>query len=193
MIMAENDALTPGVEKKGILEAALFMSPDPLGIDKLSNLIGMGLSDTLAILNELIQEYQERPGVEIVRIEGGKYKMQVRAEYLPYVKDLATTLEMSKAVLRTLALIAFRQPIKQSDVVKIRGNKAYDHIKELMDKGFVKSRKHRNTLLLETTRKFEEYFGPVNTKLPADQRKLVEYEDSGDPKQDNMGQDAGSS
>ncbi len=183
MTMNEN------LDKKGLIEAALFMSPDPLGIDKLSSLAGMSLSDTLIILNSLMEEYKNRPGIEIVRIEGGKYKMQVRNEYLPYVKDLATSLEMSKAVLRTLALIAFKQPIKQSDVVKIRGNKAYDHIKELIDKGFIKTRKYRNTLLLETTRKFDEYFGPIEKKELPGQKRLMEYEDSGSSQQDSVGQE----
>ncbi len=176
------------LNKKGLIEAALFMSPNPLGIDKLAKIAEMDLAGTLAIVNELMEEYKSRPGIEIVRIEGGKYKMQVKDQFLPYVKDLASELEMSKAVLRTLALIAFKQPIKQSDVVKIRGNKAYDHIKELQDKGFIKTRKFRNTLLLETTRKFDEYFGPIERKNLPGQKRLMEYGDSGDIEQDKVGQ-----
>ncbi len=179
------------MEKKGIIEAALFMSPEPLGIDKLAKISKTSVAEALQIIQELMKEYESRPGIEIVRIEGGKYKMQVRDEYLPFVKDLAASLEMSKAVIRTLALIAFNQPIKQSEVVKIRGNKAYDHIKELIDKGFVKTRKFRNTLLLETTRKFDEYFGPIERKRElSNQKRLMDYEDGGSDKQDTVGQES---
>ncbi len=176
------------MEKKGLVEAALFMSPEPLGIDKISKIAGVQISEALKIVQELIDDYRSRPGLEITRIEGGKYRMQVRDEYLPYVKDFATALDMTKAVLRTLALIAFNQPIKQSEVVKVRGNKAYDHIKELKDKGFIKSRKFRNTLVLETTRKFDEYFGPIERKRElSNQKRLMDYENNRSVKPDNLG------
>lgn len=179
-----SDVLFDGEKKKGVIEAALFMSPEPLGIDKLSKLSDLDLGTTISLVNELISEYGSRPGIEIVRIEGGKYKMQVKPKYLHYVKELAMTLEMSKAVIRTLALIAFNQPIKQSEVVKIRGNKAYDQIKELLDKGFIKTRKFRNTLLLETTKKFDDYFGPIDRKNgpTPDQKSILEFtgKESGD-------------
>jgi segregation and condensation protein B len=180
MKMAEeniSDVLFDKEEKKAIVEAALFMSPEPIGIDKISKIASIDLGTALSLVNELMAEYENRPGVEIVRLEGGKYKMQVKTKYLHYVKELAMSVEMSKAVIKTLALIAFNQPIKQSEVVKIRGNKAYDQIKELLDKGFIKTRKFRNTLLLETTKKFDDYFGPIDKeKGPTpDQRSILEY------------------
>jgi chromosome segregation and condensation protein ScpB len=58
-----------------------------------------------------------------------------------------------------LGLIAVKHPVKQSIVVKIIGNKAYDYIKLLAEKGFVKAKKAGNTKLLEITPKFESYFG----------------------------------
>ncbi|MBI1973965.1 SMC-Scp complex subunit ScpB, partial [Candidatus Micrarchaeota archaeon] len=67
--------------------------------------------------------------------------------------------EFSKATLRCLGLIAVKQPVRQSVVVKIIGNKAYDYIRELKEKGFLDIRKEANTRLLSVTHKFEDYFG----------------------------------
>ncbi len=188
--MAMNDELD---KKKGLIEAALFMSPNAIGIDRIAKLVGLEVPVAVKLLETLMQEFNNKnEGIEIVRLEGGKYKMQVKDEYLPAVKDLAVDIEMSKAVLRTLAVIAFKQPITQSLVVKVRGNKAYEHIKELIDRGFVKSRKFRNTWLLETTRKFDEYFGPLDTPRGLgieSQKKLIDYESSGSSPEGQMGQE----
>ncbi len=179
-------------EKKALIEAALFMSPNPLGIDKIAKISELDLPSTVKLLDELMGDFNsENRGIEIVRLEGGKYRMQVKDGYLDKVKDFAVDIEMSKALLRTLAVIAFKQPITQSVVVKVRGNKAYEHIKELVDRGFVKTRKFRNTLLLETTKKFDEYFGPLEHPRGINierQRRLIEYEDSGSAEQGEMGQ-----
>ncbi len=85
--------------------------------------------------------------------------MAPKRELTKKVSSLASEKDFSKAVLRTLALIAFKQPIKQSKVAKIRGNKSYKHISELVERSFVKKTKQKRTYVLETTRKFTRYFG----------------------------------
>ena len=66
--------------------------------------------------------------------------------------------EMTKSVMETLAVIAWKQPIIQADVIKIRTNKAYEHIKELVGMGFVTSEKFGRTKKLKLTQKFLDYF-----------------------------------
>jgi chromosome segregation and condensation protein ScpB len=61
--------------------------------------------------------------------------------------------------MKTLALIAYKQPINQSLVVKYRNNKAYDHLKLLLDEAFIKKEPKGRTFVLTTTTKFIEYFG----------------------------------
>jgi len=61
--------------------------------------------------------------------------------------------------MKTLALIAYKQPIIQATVVKYRNNKAYDHLKLLLDEGFIKKEPRGRTFTLTTTTKFIEYFG----------------------------------
>jgi segregation and condensation protein B len=147
-------------EQRKLVEAALFMSPEAIGIDELMKIIETEDKElVLKILDELMTEFNARnTGLEIIKAEH-KFRMKVKDSYTKHVSHLAVDTEFSKATLRTLGLIAVKHPVKQSIVVKIIGNKAYDYIKLLAEKGFVKAKKAGNTKLLEITPKFESYFG----------------------------------
>lgn len=153
-------------EHKKVLESALFMAPGSLKLSELGKLIGVKDEHIVKrILKELIEEYNQREsGIEIVCIDGA-YQMRVKPEHLDKVRHLATKAEMNKAVQRTLALIAMKEPIAQSHVVKYRNNKAYDHIKLLVNEGFVVREPLGRTYLLRTTDKFRQYFGDINNKV----------------------------
>jgi len=147
-------------EQKKLVEAALFMSPAAIGVDELMKIIETEDRElVLKILDELMTEFNVRnTGLEIIKAEH-KFRMKVKDSYTKHVSHLAVDTEFSKATLRTLGLIAVKHPVKQSIVVKIIGNKAYDYIKLLAEKGFVKAKKAGNTKMLEITPKFESYFG----------------------------------
>jgi len=147
-------------EQKKLAEAALFMSPDVIGVEELMKVMETEDKDlVLRILDELMSEFNSRnTGLEIIKTEH-KFRMKVKDHYIKHVSHLAVDTEFSKATLRTLGLIAVKHPVKQSIVVKIIGNKAYDYVKLLAEKGFVKAKKAGNTKLLEITPKFESYFG----------------------------------
>ena len=67
--------------------------------------------------------------------------------------------------MKTLAFIAYKQPLMQSNLVKVRSNKAYDHLKILEEKGFVSKEPKGRSYMLRTTKKFVEYFGEKALKL----------------------------
>ncbi|MHC1567686.1 MAG: SMC-Scp complex subunit ScpB [Candidatus Syntropharchaeia archaeon] len=144
------------MKEKNILEAALFVSGKPLSRNKLSELISKPLDYVEKLMEELMEEYEGR-GIEIVHVDG-KYVMQVRGEYAEKVRKLAPR-EIETQVLRTLSVIAFRQPITQSELASIRGNKAYSHVKELEERGLIKSEPKGHTKILRTTELFDAYFG----------------------------------
>jgi len=148
------------LEKEKILEAALFMSPKPLTLEELNTIATIGSRiETKSMLEELIHFYNNRKSsLEIVSSEVG-YQMRVKEEYEEEVSHLATDSTFSKGVMKTLALIAYKQPIEQALVVKYRNNKAYDHLKILFDNGFIKKDPKGRTYTLTTTTKFIEYFG----------------------------------
>jgi len=88
------------------------------------------------------------------------WKMDVKQEHSYLTTKLATgSSEFSKAEQGTLALIAFKQPIKQSVIIKIRGNKAYDHVKRFSELGLVNKKKQGHTHELSLADEFYDYFG----------------------------------
>ena len=105
----------------------------------------------------LMEEYKTRDtALELISIND-KYLMQIKKEYAERVEKIAP-MELSTPVLRTLSVIAYHQPITQSDVVDIRGNTAYSHISELEERGLIVSTKQGKTKIIRTTHAFLEYF-----------------------------------
>jgi segregation and condensation protein B len=149
---------------KKLIEAALFMSTRPLTAGDLSKITGVSsLGRIEERLEELRREYAGK-GMEIVRTPEG-WTMEVKKEMLPKVAHLARYSDLREGHKRTLALVAYREPVKQSDIVRIQGNKAYSYIKLLARKGLVKSEKVGRTRLLMLTKEFERYFGEDRQKV----------------------------
>ncbi len=147
-------------DAKKVLEAALFMSPKALTVEELSKAIrNDSLLETHRLVKELLQEFNSRDSaLEIVDLTGS-FQMKVREEFEEDVQHLAASSEFNKSIQKTLALIAFKQPIKQSLVIKLRNNKGYEHVKVLHERGLVSKVPYGKTFLLKTTKKFLEQFG----------------------------------
>lgn len=148
------------MEKEKILEAALFMSPKPLSLEELNNIAKVNSRiETLSLMKELMNFYNTRKSaLEVVELPVG-YQMRVKEEYEDEVAQFAQNSMFSRGVMKTLAFIAYKQPIMQATVVKYRNNKAYDHLKLLLDEGFIKKEPKGRSFTLTTTTKFIEYFG----------------------------------
>jgi len=109
------------------------------------------------ILDDLKDRYKDS-AIEIVEREG-KWKMDVSQEYFGMVNRLAGgSSEFSKAEQESLAIIAYKQPMKQSVLIKIRGNKAYDHVKKFTEMGLVNKKKTGHTSELTLSEDFYDYF-----------------------------------
>jgi len=166
-------------ECKKAIEAGLFMAARPITVNeiqKISNVEEYGIA--LKLIEDFMKEFNEKDsGLEIIKIGSTKYQMKVKEQYNDQVSHLAVDVELSKAILRCLGLIAVKQPIKQSIVVHIIGNKAYNYIPELVEKGFIKAQKAGTTKMLTTTSKFENYFGKeaseINKKLGAEYQSTL--------------------
>jgi len=156
---------------KAAIEAALFASGRTISLNELACLSGLSLERAGAIADELAGEYSSRQsGIEIRRIGDG-YSMQVRFGLAGRIISFAPR-EIEAPLIRTLAIIAYRQPIKQSHLVEIRGNKSYDHVKELETRGLINAEKQGHTKLLTTTRGFADYFG-ISSASPQDIRRAL--------------------
>ncbi len=159
------------LSEKSIAEAALFASGVPLSILEVARILNTSQERAREVIVQLKEEYAQRnSALEILELEG-KYVLQLKAEYSELVSQLAPK-EISTPVLRTLSVIAYRQPITQSKVVQIRGNKAYEHIKELAERGLIASEKYGRTKLLKTTQGFAEYFGLKQNDIASIKSKI---------------------
>ncbi|MFB6241507.1 MAG: SMC-Scp complex subunit ScpB [Candidatus Nanosalina sp.] len=146
-------------EKKSRLEAALFLAEEPVDRDEISDILNLG---SMGFVDELIDEYLEdlekdHRGLELIQTENG-YELKVKKDHLEHVSHLAPHQDLNEGQLRTLSLIAYNAPLEQADLVEIRGNRAYQHVKELVNRGFVDKEKDGRTAILDVTDYFLEYF-----------------------------------
>jgi segregation and condensation protein B len=142
-----------------ILEAVFFVSGRYLNIQELISLSDLNPIVIKDLIEKLKEKYDaEDSSLEIVE-KNGLWKMDVKPDYEYLVNKLATgSSEFTKAEQETLAIVAFKQPIKQSVIIKIRGNKAYDHIKKFAGLGLIKKKKMGHTHELSLSEDFYDYF-----------------------------------
>jgi segregation and condensation protein B len=142
-----------------VIEAVLFISGRFLNMQEIISLSNLNPIIIRDLIDKLQEKYdQSSSAIEIVE-KNGSWKMDVRKDYSFIINKLATgKSEFSKAEQETLAIIAFKQPIKQSVIVKIRGNKAYDHVKKFFDLGLIKKKKIGHTNELSLSEEFYDYF-----------------------------------
>lgn len=150
--------------KAALAEAALFLSPKPLMLDELARIMGVSsLGYVKESLESLKSQYEGR-GIEVVSSPDG-WQMQVKSEYLNAVAHLAPYADISEGPKRALALILFKEPLKQSDLTKMQGNKVYDYLRILEKTGMIKREPSGRTRTLTLTKEFERYFGEEKEKI----------------------------
>lgn len=144
-------------ENKKKIEAALFVAGRFLSLQELVALTDVNPILLKKVLSDLQDKYKNS-GIEIINRDN-LWKMDVAQEYVNIINKLATgSSEFTKAEQETLAIIAYKAPLKQSVLVKIRGNKAYDHIKNFVALGLVNKKKLGHTAELTLSENFYEYF-----------------------------------
>jgi len=136
-----------------------------MDVEELSKLVKAKPDEIQNTLEELKRDLDEKESSTMLVNEGSSWKLTVREQFLSLVQKIVTETELSKTIMETLAVIAFKYPIKQSDLIKIRTNKAYDHLKELEEMGYITRQKHGRTNLIKLTQKFFEYFDLPKEKL----------------------------
>lgn len=139
------------------VEAALFVSGRFMTLQELVALTDVNPIFLKKILSDLEGKYKES-GMTITQ-RNNTFKMDVAEDFSYMVNKLASgNSEFTKAEQETLAIIAHKQPIKQSVVIKIRGNKAYDHIKKFVGIQLINKKRTGHTSELTLTENFYEYF-----------------------------------
>ena len=143
---------------KSKIEAVLFCIPEGIDTKRLAKLCGIGSTGHVkTALKDMQKEFEEQErGVRLMEKEG-IWSFAIHDDHVPLVKEAARP-EIDKAVLETLAFIAYKKNARQSDVVRFRSNKAYSHIKTLEQEGFVSAKQKGKTRVISPTAKFYTYF-----------------------------------
>ncbi len=143
-----------------LAEAALFLAPQPLTRRALAKILGgVALAYVDQLLEDLKAQFDDSSrGIEI-HIDEGRAMFRVKAVYVNEVAHLAPQHDIPRQELRTLAVIAYNHPMTQANLIKVRGNKGYRPVPELLERHLVTSEPHGRTLLLHVTRDFLRHFG----------------------------------
>jgi len=154
-----NGNTVSGRHLSATLEAILYLKGQPLSISQLAECARVDRSQVRDALLELMDDYARRDSaLEIVETESG-YSLQLREAFRDVMLDLVQP-ELGVGAQRTLAAIALKQPIVQSELVDWRGSGAYQHVKKLLELGLVRRRRSPDgrSYELRVTEKFHQYF-----------------------------------
>jgi segregation and condensation protein B len=148
------------------VEAILFSTGKYISLEEISRLLKKDIQRIKEVLLELQADYETKTNSSLIILsDGDMWKLTTREEYGSIIRNVVTETELTKSQMETLAVIAFKYPIKQSDLIKIRTNKAYDHLSELEKAGFITRQKYGRSRLIKLTDKFFDYFDLPREKL----------------------------
>ena len=161
----------PGLELLSLparIEAILYLKGKPLGLGDLAEIAGISRDEAEMGLITLMADYAHRDTALEIRQEGQRYSLQLRDGLGGLVQNLLPV-DLSTAALRTLATIALKKRILQSDLVELRGSGAYDHIKELLAQNFIERKRQSEgrSFWLSLSEKFHRTFAVTTVAGPA--------------------------
>lgn len=169
---------------KAIIEAAIYVTDEPLTVNQIAAALEQPLERVQEILTQLVAEYSAPDHGFSIRELAGGYKMSTKPEHHEsiqrFVKKLQPPLKLSTAAFETLAVIAYKQPITAPEILEIRGVQGAGVLKTLLDRKLIATAGRKNVLgkpiMYKTTREFLVQFGLKSLdELPT----LKEFEELG--------------
>lgn len=180
----ESATVDPATALKAVMEAAIYITDEPLTAEQIASALEQPLGVVKEILAKLVAEYAAPDRGLTVRELAGGYKMSTKAEHHEairrFVNKLQPPLKLSLAALETLAVIAYKQPITAPEIMEVRGVQGAGVLKTLLDRKLIAAAGRKNVIgkpiLYKTTREFLIQFG-LNSlaELPT----LKEFEELG--------------
>jgi segregation and condensation protein B len=166
------------------IEAILYLKAQALSIAQIAEFAGCDRKTAEEGLMELMSDYAHRDSaLEVIETASG-YSLQLREKYQHLVNVLIPA-DLGVGALRTLAVIALKGPITQTELVDIRGSGVYQHVPELVEQGFVRKRKQADgrSSWVQVTDKFHQYF-QIN-QLPQGVSELIRKRSEAPPEVDD--------
>lgn len=152
--------------KEKRVEAILFAVGKKITSERIASLCSLEVKEVDNIMKKLTAEYDKADNsLKIIKKEDS-WKLTVQDEFVPLVSSIVSSTELEKPLMETLAVIAWRYPVVQSEVIKLRNQSAYEHMKLLEEQGFITKEKYGRTYKVKLTKKFFNYFD-----LPSEEAK----------------------
>ena len=154
-------------ELKAILEAILFVSPEPVPVARLMSILGTASrAEVVQALDILAHDLdQEGRGIQLVQVAGG-YRLVTKQEYGPWLKRMdkaKAAQKLSRSALESLAIIAYKQPLVRSEIEEIRGVETSGVLRTLCERKLVRIVGRKDLpgrpIMYGTTKFFLEHFG----------------------------------
>ena len=160
-------------DEKGIVEAALFSAGHPIPVEEIAQTTAFEPARVKELLKELEADYTNHGSAIEVASVGGKWTMQIRMDYSARAQAFAPP-EVPRDLLKTMALIAYHQPLLQSELADMIGSKVYEHVQQLEGINLISKKPSGRSFELTTTRYFAEFFGLRETSREGIRRILAE-------------------
>lgn len=175
-------------ELKAILEAVLFVSPEPVPVARLMSILGtVSKAEVVQALGILTHDLdQDGRGIQLVQVAGG-YRLVTKQEYGPWLKRMdkaKAAQKLSRSALESLAIIAYKQPLVRSEIEEIRGVETSGVLRTLCERNLVRIVGRKDVpgrpIMYGTTKFFLEHFGLQDlSQLPP----LREFKELGESEQ----------
>jgi segregation and condensation protein B len=153
------------VELKTLVEALVFVSPEPIRLERIAETLDVERKSVALVLQDLVAEYAAaRRGFILQEIAGG-FQFRTRPEHGEWVRRLVKNrpFRFSRAALETLAIIAYRQPVTRAEIEYLRGVDSGGVVKTLLDRHLLRILGKKDVpgrpMIYGTTREFLELFG----------------------------------
>ena len=159
------------------VEAILFTLSRFTTAEEIAKILNHPPAKVKQILEKLEKEYSSRDSAITLQKQENKYKLNIKKEFGHLANKLVSDAELDSPTTKTLAVIAYKAPIKQSIIIKIRGNKAYEHIKSLVESTLVSSEKQGRTRLLKLTHHFYNYFDIAEKEVKEKLNQTIKSEE----------------
>ncbi|HEU5238731.1 MAG TPA: SMC-Scp complex subunit ScpB [Pyrinomonadaceae bacterium] len=154
------------IELKAIIESLIFVADEPIGAKAIADIVDVDREAVEAAIQDLVEEYQARPGGLQLREIAGGWQIATRPEHHEHIRAYLKSkpsAKLSLASLETLAVIAYRQPVTVPEILEIRGVQSPSAIKTLLDKRLIVARGRKETvgrpMMYGTSKEFLIQFG----------------------------------
>lgn len=156
------------------IEAILFTLGKFVSVEEIAKYLNLNSTEDITkALAQLKKEYEEKDSALILHQQDNLFKLNIKKEFGHLTNRLLSDTEMDSPTIKTLAIIAFKSPVIQSDIIHIRGNKAYDHISNLINSGLILTEKYGRTRLIKLTPHFYDYFDISEKELKNELSKIT--------------------